>query len=416
MDTASIRRDFPILKREIGGHPLTYLDNAATTQKPRAVIDALVDFYEHHNANVHRGVHTLSEEATALYEGARAKAAGFLGASDPGSIIFTRGTTESINLVAQGWARHNLRSGDEILLSEMEHHSNIIPWQIAARETGAVLRYIPVTDEGLLDMDEAGRMITEKTALLALTHTSNVLGTINPVADLIRLARSRGALVLLDAAQGVPRQPLDVTALDCDFLACSGHKMLAPTGIGVLYGKPELLERMEPPSGGGGMIRQVWREGADWREPPWRFEPGTPDISGAVGLGAALDYLSALGLQRVQAHEAALTGQALRGLEAIPGVTVYGPSGGVARGGVVSFNVDGVHPHDVAQVLDEVGVAVRAGHHCCQLLMKRLGVAATVRLSFAPYNDAADVERLLQGIGRVKEVFGDDGEQKRALP
>ncbi|MCH7478040.1 MAG: cysteine desulfurase [SAR324 cluster bacterium] len=405
MEPSACRADFPILERKINGHPLTYLDNAATTQKPRAVIGALTRFYEHHNANVHRGVHTLSEEATALFEDARATVARFIGASSARSIVFTRGTTESINLAAQAWARPRLVAGDEVLLTEMEHHSNIIPWQMLAREKGVVLRFVRVTPGGLLDREQFTALLGERTRLVGLTHTSNVLGTVNPLAELIAEAHRAGALVLVDAAQGVPRAPLDVSALDCDFLAFSGHKMLGPTGIGVLYGKEDLLAALEPTQGGGGMVTVVEEGGAEWREAPWRFEAGTPNIAGAAALGAAMDYLSGLGMERVQAHETALTEQALAALEATPGVTLYGPRDSRRQIGVIAFNATGVHPHDAAEVLDEVGVAVRGGHHCCQLLMRRLGVPAVLRASFSVYNDAGDVERLVAGLERVAKVF-----------
>jgi len=400
------KADFPLLAREAGGLPLAYLDNAATTQKPQAVLDALTDFYTRHNANVHRGVHRLAEEASGLYEGARATLARMIGAASPRSIVFTSGTTAAINLVAQAWARPRLRPGDEVLVTEMEHHSNLVPWQIAARHTGAKLKYLRVTDGGTLDVEGLDALLTERTRLLAVAHTSNVLGTVNPLPWLIERAHRAGALVLVDAAQAVARWPIDVAALDCDFLAFSGHKMLGPTGIGVLYAKAELLEAMEPAQGGGGTIRTVGEDGVEWAEPPWRFEAGTPPIAQAAGLAAAADYLMAAGIGRIAEHEAALTGLALERLACLPGLTLYGPPAGPERAGVVSFNVGGLHPHDVAQVLDECGVAVRGGHHCCQVLMRRLGVPATVRASFSLYNDAADVERLIAGLRRVRETLG----------
>ena len=329
----------------------------------------------------------------------------FIGAPSARSIVFTRGTTESINLAAQAWARPRLVAGDEVLLTEMEHHSNIIPWQMLAREKGVVLRFVRVTPGGLLDREQFTALLGDRTRLVGLTHTSNVLGTVNPLAELIAEAHRVGALVLVDAAQGVPRAPLDVSALDCDFLAFSGHKMLGPTGIGVLYGKEDLLAALEPTQGGGGMVTVVEEGGAEWREAPWRFEAGTPNIAGAAALGAAMDYLSGLGMEWVQTHETALTEQALAALEATPGVTLYGPRDSRRQIGVIAFNATGVHPHDAAQVLDEVGVAVRGGHHCCQLLMRRLGVPAVLRASFSVYNDAGDVERLVAGMERVKQVF-----------
>ena len=401
------KADFPLLARASGGPPLVYLDNAATTQKPQAVLDALLDFYTGHNANVHRGVHRLAEEATGLYEGARKTLARMIGAASARSIVFTAGTTASINLVAQAWARPRLRPGDEVLLTEMEHHSNLVPWQMAARQTGATLRYLRVDGQGRLDLDALDTLLTERTRLLAVAHTSNVLGTVNPLARLIERAHRVGALVLVDAAQAVARFPLDVARLDCDFLAFSGHKMLGPTGIGVLYAKPALLEAMEPAQGGGGMIRSVEEDRSEWAEPPWRFEAGTPPIAQAAGLAAAADYLLAVGIGRIAEHEAALTRSALERLAGQPGVTLYGPPAGPERAGVVSFNVGRAHPHDVAQILDECGVAVRGGHHCCQVLMRRLGVPATVRASFSLYNDEADIDRLIQGLQRVRETLGD---------
>ncbi|MCH8076585.1 MAG: SufS family cysteine desulfurase [SAR324 cluster bacterium] len=403
------RGDFPILAREINGHPLSYLDNAATTQKPRAVIDALVRFYEHHNANVHRGVHTLSEEASSLYEEARAKIAAFIGAASPGEVIFTRGTTESLNMVAYGFARQVLRPGDEVLLTEMEHHSNLTPWQEAARETGAVTRFARITDSGTLELEDFAAQLNERTRLVALTHASNVLGTLNPVAELTAMAHKVGAVVVVDAAQTAPKGLVDVAALDCDFLAFSGHKMYGPTGIGVLYGKAALLERMTPAFTGGGMIAKVDKERASWGEVPRRFEPGTPPIAGAVALGAAVDYLQGVGPAELRRREAGLTAYALEALDAAEDVTVFGPPAGDHRTGVISFNLRGVHPHDVAEVLDETGVAVRAGHHCCQVLMQRLEVPGVVRASLGLYNSREDVERLLAGLNRVREVFGVSG-------
>ncbi|MCH8885574.1 MAG: SufS family cysteine desulfurase [SAR324 cluster bacterium] len=402
------RGDFPILAREINGHPLSYLDNAATTQKPRAVIDALVRFYEHHNANVHRGVHTLSEEASSLYEEARAKVAAFIGAS-AAEVIFTRGATESLNMVALGFARGLLRPGDEVLLTEMEHHSNLVPWQEAARETGAVTRFARITDSGTLELEDFAAQLNERTRLVALTHASNVLGTLNPVAELTAMAHKVGAVVVVDAAQTAPKGLVDVAALDCDFLAFSGHKMYGPTGIGVLYGKAALLERMTPAFTGGGMIAKVDKERASWGEVPRRFEPGTPPIAGAVALGAAVDYLQGVGPAELRRREAGLTAYALEALDAAEDVTVFGPPAGDHRTGVISFNLRGVHPHDVAEVLDETGVAVRAGHHCCQVLMQRLEVPGVVRASLGLYNSREDVERLLAGLNRVREVFGVSG-------
>jgi cysteine desulfurase / selenocysteine lyase len=398
--------DFPLLSRRLGGQRLVYLDNAATTQKPQAVLDAMMTFYTRHNANVHRGVHTLAEEATEAYEGARKTLAGFIGAPSPSSIVFASGTTAAINLVAQAWARPRLKVGDEVLITEMEHHSNLVPWQMVARQTGATLRYLRLDGQGRLNLERLDEQLNERTRLLAVAHTSNVLGTVNPLPELIAGAHRVGALVLVDAAQAMAHVPLDVAALDCDFLAFSGHKMLGPTGIGVLYGKRALLEAMEPVVGGGGMIRTVHETHAEWADPPWRFEAGTPPIAEAVSLAAAAEYLLGAGLGRVAEHEAVLIQAALEQLSAEPGVTLYGPTGGTDRAPVVSFNMGNHHPHDVAQVLDDAGVAVRGGHHCCQVLMQQLGIPATVRASFALYNEADDVGRLIGGLQRVRKVLG----------
>jgi cysteine desulfurase/selenocysteine lyase len=405
LDVERIRRDFPILRRMIDGQPLAYLDNAATTQKPRAVIESLVEFYERHNANVHRGVHTLAEEASALYEEARSKVARFIGAA-PEEIVFTRGTTQAINLAARAWGSRNLRPGDEVLLTTMEHHSNIVPWQLVAAETGAALRYVPVTDGGELDLAEAERLIGARTRMLAITHASNVLGTVNPVERLIRRAHAQGARVLVDAAQSVLHRRLNVALLDCDFLAFSGHKMLGPMGIGVLYGKRALLDSLEPVEGGGGMVGVVEADRSTWRESPARFEAGTPNVADAVALGAAIDYLLGLDPAGLLAHEADLTARTLAALRELPGVRVFGPPASPDRVGVISFAVEGIHAHDVAQLLDEQGVAVRAGNHCCQPLMRRLGVAATVRASVAPYTTAAEIDRLAAAVTRAQHVFG----------
>ena len=404
----TIRADFPIFRREFHGRPLAYLDNAATTQKPRAVIEALVDFYEHHNANTHSGVHTLSEEATELYEEARGRAARFLNAPSPRCIVFTSGTTAAINLVAQSWARPRLQPGDEIVLTAMEHHSNLLPWQQVARETGASLRYLELDEEGRLATEHVEQAVTEATRLLAVTHVSNVLGTINPVERLVRQARAVGALTIVDAAQSTPHLPLDVQALDCDFLAFSGHKVYGPMGIGVLYGKSEHLDAMEPHASGGGMVLRVERDGADWREAPWRFEAGTPNVAGAVALAAALDYLQGFDGEALRGQEIALTGYALERLGERSGLRLYGPSDPAQRAGAIPFSVEGVHPHDVAEVLDGIGVAVRGGHHCCQPLMAHLGVPAVVRASLGLYNDTSDIDRLAEGLDRVAGIFRHD--------
>ncbi|MEK7444600.1 MAG: SufS family cysteine desulfurase, partial [candidate division NC10 bacterium] len=394
------RADFPILSRTVNGHPLAYLDSAASSQKPRQVIEAIQRYYERSHANVHRSIHTLGEEATELYEGARDAVCGFIGARSREEVLFTRGTTEAINLVAQLVGR-TLRPGDEVLVTEMEHHSNLIPWQMACRDRGAVLRAVPVPDGRHLDLDAFRRLLGGRTRIVAVTHVSNVLGTINPVADLVREAHAAGALVLVDGAQAAPHLALDMVALGADFYAFSGHKMLGPTGIGVLYGRKEVLERLEPAWGGGEMIKEVWIDHAQWNDLPWRFEPGTPPIAGAVGLAAAVEYLDKLGMPRVTVHEQELTRRAQDALAAIPGVTVYGPPSGERRGAVVAFNVEGIHPHDGAAVLDEAGIAVRAGHHCAQPLMKRLGIAGTLRASFSVYNTAAEVERLARAVATL---------------
>jgi cysteine desulfurase/selenocysteine lyase len=416
LNAGALRRDFPILAREVNDHPLVYLDNAATSQKPRAVIAALVDYYERYNANVHRGVHTLADLATEAYEGARAKVAGFVGADDPRGIVFTRNTTEAINLVANAWGRANLSPVDEIVATEMEHHSNLVPWQLLAAATGATLRVAPVrVEDGTLDLEALAEAIGPRTRLVAVTHGSNVLGTINPVHAIADLAHAQGALVLVDAAQSVPHMPVDVRALGADFLAFSGHKMCGPTGIGVLWARLELLEAMPPFLGGGSMIREVWNDRATWAEVPARFEAGTPNIADAIGLGAAVDYLAAIGMDLVRAHEVALTRYALERLAGLGGVRVHGPADPAQRGGVVSFNLyrdpscaeDAlIHPHDVGTVLDAEGIAVRAGHHCCNPLMRRLGVPATVRASFYLYNTADEVDALAAGLARCREMFG----------
>jgi cysteine desulfurase/selenocysteine lyase len=405
LDVWAVRRDFPVLDQQVNGHPLVYLDNAATSQKPLCVIEALDEYYRRYNANVHRGIHKLSEEATAAYEDARQKVARFLNARSPKEIIFTRNTTEAINLVAYSWGRANIREGDEIVLTEMEHHSNLVPWQLLAQEKGARLRFIPVTDEGLLDLDALDELLTERTKLVAVVHMSNVLGTINPVTEIIRRAHEVGALVLLDGAQSVPHLQVDVQKLDCDFLACSGHKMCGPTGIGVLYGKRELLEAMPPFLGGGDMIKEVHLEWSTWNSLPWKFEAGTPSIAQGIGLGYAVDYLSGIGMEVIHAHEREIVAYALGRLSEIEGVTIYGPPA-EQRGGVVAFNLKGVHPHDVAAILDSHGVAIRAGHHCAQPLMRRLGVVATARASFYLYNTCEEVDVLVHAIEKVKEVFG----------
>jgi cysteine desulfurase / selenocysteine lyase len=406
LDVAAIRSDFPILAREVNGHPLVYLDNAATTQKPQAVLAAMDAYYHTTNANVHRGVYTMAEEATEQYESARESVAALINAPGTEQIIFTRNTTEAINLVALSWGRSNVRGGDIIVCTEMEHHSNLVPWQLLAAATGARLEYVPIDEAGRLRMDVLDTLLRSGPRLVTVTAISNVLGTINPVAEIVRRAHAAGALVLVDAAQSVPHQPVDVAALDADWLAFSSHKMLGPTGIGVLYGRRALLEEMPPILGGGDMIRKVTLQGSTWNDLPWKFEAGTPAIAEAIGLGAAADYVRRVGMDRVRAHEHALVGYALERLSAVPNVTVYGPLDPAEHGGAISFNVGDVHPHDVAAVLDGEGVAIRGGHHCAQPLMERLDVAATSRASVALYTTRDEIDRLIDGLATVKRIFG----------
>jgi len=402
---ADIRNDFPIMSRTVHGKPLVFLDSAASSQKPRAVIDTMNVYYETYNANVHRGVYEISEEATAAMEKARVKVARFVNARQGKQIIFTRNTSEGINLVAYTWGNANIKAGDLIILTEMEHHSNLVPWQLLAQRTGARLEFVPVTDDGLLRLDIYEQLLQQQPKLVAFTHVSNVLGTINPAQALIAQAHAVGATVLLDAAQSVPHLAVDVQALDVDFLCFSGHKMLGPTGIGVLYGKRELLEAMPPFMGGGDMIRTVSLRQSTWNDLPWKFEAGTPAIAEAIGLGAAVDYLTALGMQNVVRHEQELTGYALQQLQEIPGLTIYGPPAAL-RGGVISFTLGDIHPHDLASILDqEVGVAVRAGHHCAQPLMERFGLAATARASFYVYTIKEDIDILVQGLHKAMHIF-----------
>ena len=406
LDINEIRKEFPIFQRETRpGTVLVYLDSTATAQKPLAVIDAMDRYYRRSNANIHRGVHTLAEEATAMYEQARVKVAKFINAPSAHQIIYTRNTTESINLVAYSWARANLKAGDLVILTEMEHHSNLVPWQILQAERGIELDFIPVTEEGLLDLDAYRALLSRRPKLISFTHMSNVLGTINPAAEIIRLAHEAGALTLVDAAQSVPHLKVDVQALDADFLAFSAHKMCGPTGIGILYGKMELLEAMPPFLGGGDMIKEVKLRSYRPNSLPYKFEAGTPAIAEAVGLGAAVDYLSSLGMEAIAAHEHEITEYALDRLEEVPGVKVFGP-GAQNKGGVAAFTLDGVHSHDVAQILDQDGIAVRAGHHCAQPLHERFGLPATSRASFYLYNTKEEVDLLVDGIYKVKELFG----------
>ncbi|WP_277678610.1 cysteine desulfurase [Gracilibacillus dipsosauri] len=404
MDARAIREQFPILNQEVNGHPLVYLDSAATSQKPMAVMEALDNYYKQNNSNVHRGVHTLGTRATDQYEGARDKVKQFIHASSTEEVIFTRGTTTSINMIGYGYARHFLQEGDEIVLTQMEHHSNIIPWQQAAKYTGAKLKYIPMEEDGTLSLDAVRSTITEATKIVAIAHVSNVLGTINPVKEIAEIAHQNGAIIVVDGAQGVPHMKVDVQELDCDFYAFSGHKMCGPTGVGVLYGKKALLEKMEPVEFGGEMIDFVDLYDSTWKELPWKFEGGTPIIAGAIGLGAAIDFLQEVGLDNIEKQEQEIVQYAQSKLSEVEGITIYGP---VNRGGLITFNIEGVHPHDTATVLDAEGIAVRAGHHCAQPLMKWLDVTATARASFYLYNTTDDVDRLVEGIQRAKEYFGD---------
>jgi len=399
-----IRKDFPIFETQAHGKRLVYLDSAATSQKPRQVVDRIVHFYETENANVHRGVYELGEKATAAYEVARSACARFIGAKSTRSIVFTRGTTEAINLVRFTWGRANVGEGDEILLTEMEHHSNLIPWQLLAQEKGATLRHLPIDDEGKLRIDLLGDYITDKTKLVGMNLMSNVLGTINPVRQVADAAHSAGALILVDAAQAAPHLSFDVNELDADFLAYSAHKMCGPTGAGVLYGREHLLDEMPPFHGGGEMIREVWADRATWNEIPYKFEAGTPNIAQAVGMGAAVEYLETLGMDEVRKHEMELTGYALERI-ASTGATIYGPKDVSERGGVVSFNLDEVHPHDMATIVDQEGVCIRAGHHCAQPLMRRLDVPATARASFYIYNTQEDVDVLIDALEKSKGWF-----------
>ena len=405
LDVEKIRKDFPILSRQVHGRPLVYFDNAATTQKPRQVIQALVDYYENYNAAIHRGIHTLAEEATSRYEGVREQVARFIGAPAADTIVFTRNATEGINLVASSWGRKHLSEGDEIALSVMEHHSNVVPWQLVAQATGATLRYIDIDDEGQLVWDDVERAIGEKTKIVAITQMSNVLGTINDVRRVAGVAHANGAVVLVDGAQSVPHLPVDVKELDCDFLAFSAHKMLGPTGVGVLYGRHELLASMDPYMGGGSMIRRVFDQESTWNDAPWRFEAGVPNIADVIAFGAALDYLVALGMENVRAHEIELVEAALAKLSQIPELTIYGPKRVEARGGVIAFNLGDVHPHDLGTVLDSYGVAIRAGHHCAQPLMRRLGCVATARASFYIYNTVDELDTLIEGIEAAARLF-----------
>ncbi|MFB1051180.1 cysteine desulfurase [Paraliobacillus sp. JSM ZJ581] len=404
MDVKAIRSQFPILNQEINGNPLVYLDSTATSQKPMSVIEAVNAYYRLNNSNVHRGVHTLGTRATDQYEGAREKVRAFIHAQSTEEVIFTRGTTTAINTIAYSYGNKNLSHGDEIVLTPMEHHSNIIPWQQVAKETGATLTYIPLQSDGTITLKDVKETITPNTKIVAMTHVSNVLGTINPIKEVADIAHKNGAIIVVDGAQAVPHMAVDVQALNCDFYAFSGHKMCAPTGIGVLYGKKALLEEMEPVEFGGEMIDFVDLYDSTWKELPWKFEGGTPIIAGAIGLGAAIDFLNTIGMDNITEHETELVTHAMQQLKTIDGIEIYGPEN---RAGLITFNLADVHPHDTATVLDAEGVAVRAGHHCAQPLMKWLQVTATARASFYLYNTTDDVDRFITALQRAKEFFGD---------
>ncbi|MFA6272738.1 MAG: cysteine desulfurase [Patescibacteria group bacterium] len=400
-----VKLDFPILNQKMHNRPLVYLDNGATTQKPKKVIATITEFYEKYNANTHRGIYQLSEQATALYDGTREKVREFIGAEKIEEIIFTRGTTESINLVAYSWGRKNIQAGDEILLTEMEHHSNIVPWQLLAKEKGAVIKYIPVDKNGMLNLDNIDQYFTKKTRLLALIHVSNVLGVVNPIREIITKAHANGVMVLLDGAQSTPYMPINVKELDCDFFAFSGHKMLGPTGVGVLYVREAILETMPPFLSGGNMIREVTMSETKFEDLPLRFEAGTMPIAQVIGLGAAIDYLKLIGMENIWQHEQEIVNYALAKIRTISGVTVFGPDEKIERSGVVSFAIEGTHPHDVASILDEAGVAIRAGHHCAQPLLRALGTEATARASFYIYNDQKDVDQLVDAINQAIKIL-----------
>lgn len=407
MLSKEIRNYFPILDQEINGHPLVYLDSAATSQKPVQVIEALEKYYRFENSNVHRGVHTLGNRATEGYEGAREKVRNFINAKSTQEIIFMRGTTTAINTVADSYGRANVKEGDEIVITHMEHHSNIIPWQQLAKEKGAVLKYIDLESDGTLSLDKVRETITDRTKIVSIMYVSNVLGTMNPIEEITKIAHEHGAVICVDAAQAAPHLKIDVQKLDCDFLAFSGHKMCGPTGIGVLYGKKDLLNNMEPVEFGGEMIDFVGLYESNWKELPWKFEAGTPIIAGAVGLGAAIDFLEEIGLDNIERHEHELAGYAMDKMSEIDGLAIYGPRDPEKRAGLVTFNLDEVHPHDVATVLDMNGIAVRAGHHCAQPLMKWLACSSTARASFYLYNTTEDVDRLAEGLRTAKEYFTD---------
>ena len=405
MDAEAIRKDFPVLFQQVNGHPLVYLDNGATSHRPLAVIDEVKRFEEEDNSNVHRSVHTLGQRATVLFEGARTKLATLLNAPGKG-VIFTKSSTESLNLVAYAWGRHHLTAGDEVLITEMEHHSNIVSWQLACKDTGAVIRAIPVDENGILDQAAYSKLLSNKTKVVAVTHVSNVLGTINPIAEMAAKAHEVGAIVVCDGAQAVPHMAVDIQALDCDFYAGTGHKMCAPTGIGFLWGRESILENMEPFHGGGDMILDVWIDHSTYNDLPYKFEAGTPPISQAIGLSAAIDYLNNIGWDAIRRHEVEITRYALERMAALPDITVYGPKDADIKAGLISFNIGDIHPHDVGTIMDGKGVAIRAGHHCAKPLMRRLGVGATNRASFYIYNTHSDVDALVDALESCREMFG----------
>lgn len=407
MNIQEIRSQFPILDQDVNGKPLVYLDSSATSQKPLKVIETIEKYYKEINSNVHRGVHTLGTRATDAYEGAREKVRKFINAKSTQEVIFTRGTTTSLNTIASSYAAANLKAGDEIVITYMEHHSNIIPWQQVAKRTGAQLKYIPLQEDGTISLEDVRSTVTGNTKIVSVMQVSNVLGTINPVKEIAKIAHENGAVMVVDGAQSAPHMKIDVQDLDCDFLAFSGHKMCGPTGIGVLYGKKHLLENMEPVEFGGEMIDFVQLHESTWKELPWKFEGGTPIIAGAIGLGAAIDFLNEIGLDKIAEHEHQLAAYALDKLSAVEGITIYGPHDASKRGGLVTFNIDDVHPHDVATVLDAEGIAVRAGHHCAQPLMRWLKASATARASFYLYNTEEDIDKLVEGLVKTKEYFSD---------
>ena len=404
-DPATIRREFPTLEQSVNGRPLVYLDNAATSQKPRVVLDALRAYYENDNSNVHRGIHELSRRATVAYEESRAKVAGWVGAAEPSEIIWTRGTTEAINLVSTAWGLDNVGEGDEILISVLEHHSNIIPWQLLARRTGAVIKYIELDEQGRWILDELPRLLTDRTKVVAISHVSNALGTVNPVKRVAAAAHEVGALVLVDGAQGAVHMKVDVQELGVDCYAFSGHKMCGPTGIGALWARRDLLDSMEPYQGGGEMIHFVGRDESSWATVPHKFEAGTPNIAGAIGMGTAIDFLSGVGMDAIAKHEHALLGYALERMSAVDGIRIYGPQSPDEHSALISFTLGDAHPHDISTILDSEGIAVRAGHHCAQLAMQHFGISATARASIYLYNTESDIDRLIEGLEQVRGIF-----------